>query len=296
MDDAAGMKTPVMEDRMRRSFMPHPGALLTAVVLALPPTHAVAQAAGVTALSVEDDTQAAAALASETTRPLGAPGADLERLQLGRPTPANGGAPDREAVGGGGLLSTLTALGLVLGMIFGAKWLISRMGWFGVKAPAAGAGPAGGIDAAVEVLGRTAVSPKHAVVLIRVGGRVLVTAEGTGGMTALSEITDDLEVADLLGRAAAAKPDSASATFASVLSGVVRGKTAREAADPEEAPVRVAELPDADGADGAGADPADTQGEVEDLMRRLRERGQADVDAAIAARDRASSRAVEVLA
>jgi len=53
---------------------------------------------------------------------------------------------------------------------------------------------------AVQVLARTAISPKQRVILLQVGRRILVVADGGGPLNTLCEITDADEAAALIGQ------------------------------------------------------------------------------------------------
>ncbi len=110
--------------------------------------------------------------------------------------------------GPGWVLETLTALGVVVGLVFLVRWLYVKGG--GQVASRA--------HPAVEVLSRTTLAPRHQVVMLRVGGRILVVSESTasGGRT-LAEITDPEEVADLLGQIESSKPESATQGFQGLL-------------------------------------------------------------------------------
>ncbi len=114
------------------------------------------------------------------------------------------GAPSSLA----GWLRTGLALAVVLGLILGLRWLMLRRG-SGLRS--------GGAGGALEVLGRSALSPRHQVALVRVGRRVLVVGLGPEGLRTLSEITDPLQVSELLGSVQQARPDSLSGSFAQLM-------------------------------------------------------------------------------
>lgn len=102
-----------------------------------------------------------------------------------------------------GLLKTLTALGVVIGLALLARFGYARLG--GKVAIAS--------SPVVEVLSRTSVAPRSHVMLLRVGGRVLVVSDSSAGMRTLASVEDAQEVADLLGAVSAAKPTSISRGF-----------------------------------------------------------------------------------
>src|SRR5688500_18489811 len=83
------------------------------------------------------------------------------------------------------------ALAAVLGLIFFLRWAARRL----YKVPVTGR-PSG----AVQVLSRTVLSPKQQLVLLQVGKRVLVVADGGAQMSALCQITEPDEVASLVGQ------------------------------------------------------------------------------------------------
>ncbi len=123
-----------------------------------------------------------------------------EDVPLGDPTTGN--SP-------GEWWTTVAALALVIALVFGLKWISQRVG--------AGRGVATRGGGAVEVLSRTAVSARHSVLLLRVGSRLLVVGAGTDGMNTLSEISDPVEVSELLGAAEKSKAGSLSNVFAGAL-------------------------------------------------------------------------------
>lgn len=112
------------------------------------------------------------------------------------------------SAGDGWLLSTLAALGVVLAIVFGIRWLLKRGG---VVSPAV---PSGSV---VEVLSRTTVAPRSHVVLMRVGSRILVVSDSSAGMRTLASVQEPEEVADLLGAIDASKPTSMTQNFGSVM-------------------------------------------------------------------------------
>jgi len=115
------------------------------------------------------------------TRPVRA----VERSRIEDKTVASGG--------GGGMwvavLRTVLALAVVAALIFGLRILLRRFG----------AGRlVGRTSGPVSVLGRTSVSPRQQLLLIRVGRRLVLVGSGPEGMAALMEIRDADEVADLV--------------------------------------------------------------------------------------------------
>lgn len=95
--------------------------------------------------------------------------------------------------GSGGMwasvLRTVLALAVVAALIFGLRFLLRRFG----------TGRHGrGTSAPISVLGRTCVSARQQVLLIRVGRRLVLVGSGPEGMTPLTEIRDADEVAELV--------------------------------------------------------------------------------------------------
>lgn len=85
----------------------------------------------------------------------------------------------------------IMALGVVLGLIFGLRWIGKR--YF----PNLAGGRAAGV---VRVLSRSSITPRQQVLLVQVGKRVLVVADNGTQMNSLANISDSDEVAALLGQ------------------------------------------------------------------------------------------------
>ncbi|MEM9252683.1 MAG: flagellar biosynthetic protein FliO [Planctomycetota bacterium] len=142
-----------------------------------------------------DGEPALAAMASaDAPRPLGAPSAAFSPLD--RVSAVDGDT--------GWVLSTLSALGVVIGLVFAARWCLTKM--------KAGADPVAR-SAAVEVLARVPIGSRQRITLLRIGGRVVVLGDAGGSLTTLAEIDDDQEVADLLQSVSTSRSDSAAAGF-----------------------------------------------------------------------------------
>jgi flagellar biogenesis protein FliO len=58
----------------------------------------------------------------------------------------------------------------------------------------------GGGGGSVQVLARTAISPKQRIVLLQIGRRILVVADGGASLSTLCEITDADEATSLIGQ------------------------------------------------------------------------------------------------
>ena len=111
------------------------------------------------------------------------------------------------SLGDGWLLSTLAALGVVLVIVFGIRWLLRRGGVVSTSVPQ---------GSVVEVLSRTTVAPRSHVVLMRVGQRILVVSDSPAGMRTLASVHDAEEVADVAGAAEALRVED-------LLAVVIRG-------------------------------------------------------------------------
>ena len=141
------------------------------------------------------------------------------------------------------------AMAVVLGLIFGLRWVMRR------AFPSAGAARP---SAAVQVLTRTVLSPRQQLMLVRVGRRLIVVGDSGGQMTSLSEITDPDEVAALVGQLKDEKLSAAGPAFGTLFGRMRRGMDAEDAptADRDDS---------ADGPDAVGADrPHPGEGDRED--------------------------------
>lgn len=129
----------------------------------------------------------------------------IEQRPLGSSPGQHNTSDDSDTLGGGEgwVLNTLTALGLVIGLVLLLRFGITKFGGRVAAAP----------SRAVEVLGRTAVAPKNHVLLLRVGGRVLVVGDSGAGLRTLSEIEDPDEVASLLASVESDRQTSATSGF-----------------------------------------------------------------------------------
>ena len=102
------------------------------------------------------------------------------------------------------LLNTITALGIVIAIIFLLKKIISKMsGTVSTKTN----------NSLVELLSRTSVAPRNHVLVLRVGQRVLIVSDSSQGLRTLSEITNPEEIAHILANVSAGKPNSVSRSF-----------------------------------------------------------------------------------
>ncbi len=158
------------------------------------------------------------------------------------------------AAGGFEVGRVATALAVVVILILLLRWIAKR--FFGVAGVQRS-------SRAVQVLSRSPLSPRQQLVLLRVGRRLLVVADGGGQMNTLSEITDADEVAALLGQIQDDHSQRATRSFGSLF-----GKMRKTYdVDPDAADA-------ADAAETAEAEPMEVGG-------RMSERREEDDDAAV---------------
>ncbi len=133
------------------------------------------------------------------------------------------------------MLSTLTALGLVLGLILALRWALLKMSGRG---NAMAAGSAAGVG--VELLARTSIAPRQAVLLLRVGQRILIVGESQAGLQPLGQMDDPEEIGQVLAAVTATRNQRFGGAFGNWLerasSAYFHGQTpADEGADVHEA-------------------------------------------------------------
>jgi hypothetical protein len=84
------------------------------------------------------------------------------------------------------------------------------------------------------VLARTSISPKQRIILLQVGRRILVVADGGPSLSTLAEITDTDEAAALIAQLQSDKPGG---SFTAALSNAMdRFRSAEQLEPPREAP------------------------------------------------------------
>ena len=145
------------------------------------------------------------------------PPQDTEQAPLGAPAAEQRSLGDAQS-GGGWILSTMAALGLVIGLILAARWAVVRFGGKVIARP----------SQAVEVLSRTPVAPKNHVLLLRVGRRVLVVGDSSTGLRTLADLDDPEEVAALLQSVESGRPASVSRGFQDLIGRFNREYDARD--------------------------------------------------------------------
>lgn len=145
---------------------------------------------------------------------------------------------ERQGEVAAGTHSTLTDYPRVLGALAAVVGLILLLRWCGGRfVPAAGGRRS---SRAVEVLGRSPLSPKQQVMLLRVGRRLIVVGESGSQLSCLCDITDPDEVAALVGQLQEDKAALVSGAFGAVF------RRSRGYFTPEEPPAGAPALEDAE--------------------------------------------------
>jgi flagellar biogenesis protein FliO len=109
---------------------------------------------------------------------------------------------------GDAVMTTLGSLAVVLCLFLAVTWLLKR------GAPTASTVLPGEV---VEILGRAPLPGRHQMHLVRCGHKLLLVAISTAGADTLTEITDPVEVDRLCGLCREHHPQSATASFRSIL-------------------------------------------------------------------------------
>ncbi len=113
----------------------------------------------------------------------------------------------------GGTLQTVVSVGssllLVVGLFLGVAWCYRKT----LSSTAGGGLP----KQVVNVLGRTSISTRQQMVLVRFGSKLLLVSVIQGEARTLGEITDPLEVDQLVGLCESGQPGSITNSFKSVL-------------------------------------------------------------------------------
>jgi len=137
-----------------------------------------------------------------------------------KPSPSSAHAPDAAQPTGMDYPRVVAALALVIAMIFLLRWC-SRFFFRGATRR--------GGSRAVEVLARSAVSPRQQVMLLRVGRRIIVVGESGAQMNTLCEIADSDEVAALVGQLRDQSTPPATKAF-----GALFGRSRRRFDEPDD--------------------------------------------------------------
>lgn len=117
-----------------------------------------------------------------------------------------------------GAWRTVGSLGLVIGLMFGLRSVMTRFG-----GPLAKARAPSGI---IEVLGRFPLTRGQTLLLIRLDRRVLLLAQTSQGLTTLAEVSDAEQVASLVQRIRNDRGDSFTKQFERLVTPVAGAKDA----------------------------------------------------------------------
>lgn len=109
---------------------------------------------------------------------------------------------------GGGFWTILPSLLLVLALLAGCVWAARKY--------LPGAGRLGG-NPAMKVIGRTQISPRQSLLLVKIGRRLLVVGATADRLARIDNITDPTEVSEIIGLVESARPGSATAGFRNAL-------------------------------------------------------------------------------
>ena len=134
----------------------------------------------------------------------------LGSLPAGARRPRSGGDEGPGPIGSSWVLSTITALGAVLGLILLFRLLYTKI---------TGHALAKGHSAALEVLTRVAVAPRSHILIVRLGQRILVLGDSANGLTPLATVDDPEEIATLLKSITSGQPNSITRGFSQLLHG-----------------------------------------------------------------------------
>jgi flagellar biogenesis protein FliO len=146
---------------------------------------------------------------------------DPEALPLRRTGKEKSGTPAARGARSGGtsgasIVTVASSLLIVVGLFLLVAWGLRRAGPQRVRALPA---------EVVEVLGRTALGPRHFLQVVRFGNKLVLVSLTTGHAETLSEITDEEEVDRLMGLCAQKAKGSSSASFDQMLNSMNREQT-----------------------------------------------------------------------
>ena len=151
---------------------------------------------------------------------IAAPRMDARPLERGHN--AGGWAPTTKTADNGNSaawLRTTMALGGVVGLIMLLAWGYRRVAGNGALGLALRARP----TAMIEIVGRTALSPRQSVCLLRVGPRLVLVGCTPDSVRALDVVDDADLTARIVGQATQHRPDSHTAEFANCLEREAKG-------------------------------------------------------------------------
>lgn len=137
---------------------------------------------------------------------------DHEPLRLaprGNNTKERAGDEQAAPTPGSSVVTVVSSLAIVLGLLFGVTWVMRR---------AAPAGMQPLPSDVIQVLGRAMLSPRQQMQLVRLGDKLVLIANTPTGVQTLTEVTDRAEVERLAAACEAARGNSSTGTFRQVLS------------------------------------------------------------------------------
>lgn len=174
------------------------------------PAMVVTQTAAAASPSADAGTPVAGASGSESS---------ARKRTLTRPASAsrarsadNAAAPTTQ--GTSGWLKTTLSLAGVISLIVLLAWGYKKATGSGAVLPFAFRGRSPGV---IEIIGRTILSPKQSLCLVRVGPRLVLLGLGADGVRTLDVIDRPETVAQMLGEAQAKRPSSRTAEFSACL-------------------------------------------------------------------------------
>ncbi len=140
----------------------------------------------------------------------GLPTESVEHIPLAPPSARFTGEEKRQSASTLQMLvSVVSSLLLVVGLFLGVAWCYRKT----LSSAANGGLP----KQVVNILGRTSISARQQMVLVRFGSKLLLVSVIQGEARTLGEITDPLEVDQLVGMCESSQPDSISNSFKNVL-------------------------------------------------------------------------------
>lgn len=160
-------------------------------------------------------------IAADKSRPLGVPTRSATQSAETRPD-----APGATS----GIVRSATSLTAVIGLILVVAWVVRslarRQGGLMAAVGPGGRAPSG----VVEVLARYPMARNQTLILLKLPRRVIVLSQtravrGASSVSALSEIADAEEIAELVRRTRDADNQSLSSKFGAILNGEERGLT-----------------------------------------------------------------------
>ena len=189
---------------------PNASAPAAASSTRLPDAHPTSLAAGPTAsVAVRPAVETAAGTAAAGSSAAGSSAAGAH-IPLAPPSPRfQGESPESASSPLQMFVSVGSSLLLVLGAFLAVAWCYRKT----LSGSAAGGLP----KQVLQVMGRTPVSPRQQMVLVRFGSKLLLVSVVQGETRTLSEISDPLEVDRLLGLCESGQPGSITQSFKNVL-------------------------------------------------------------------------------